>query len=83
MEPRYFAGELLFIDPHRPPTKGCFVVVQLKPESDGSPPFGFVKQFMSQDNEFVYLRQYNPENKIRIPTDHVVSIHRIVGSSED
>lgn len=83
MEPRYFAGELLFVDPHRPPTRNCFVVVQLKAETEGDTPHGFVKQFISRDENFVHLSQYNPEKDIKIPTNQIYMVHRIVGSSED
>src|SRR5262249_41688197 len=29
MVPRYYAGEILYVNPNRPPTRGCFVAVEL------------------------------------------------------
>lgn len=83
MEPRYYSGELVFVNPNRPPTRNSFVVVQIRPGAEGEPPLGFIKQFMRQNGKHLVLRQFNPDKEIQVPVEDVVSVHRIVGSSDD
>ncbi len=82
MEPRYFAGELLFIHPGRIPTKNCFVVVQLKNGTDGTHHSAMIKQFRSWNNDSLKLRQFNPDKDFEIPTEKIYAVHRVVMSSE-
>jgi SOS-response transcriptional repressor LexA len=76
MEPRYFAGEILYVNPNRPITKSCFVAVELQ---DGQ---GMIKQFVKRSDETVLLRQFNPPKDIRLPTREVKRMYRITGASE-
>jgi phage repressor protein C with HTH and peptisase S24 domain len=76
MEPRYFAGEILYVNPNRPLTRNCFVAVEL---SDGQ---GMIKQFVSRSDDYVLLRQFNPQKDIRLPAREVKRIYRITGSGE-
>jgi len=76
MEPRYFEGEMLYINPNKPVRKGCFVAVE---KNDGS---GLVKQFVSKNNDFLVLRQFNPAQELRIPLAEIKVIHRVVGAGE-
>src|SRR3954463_16500232 len=54
MEPRYYAGELLYVNPNRPLTRNCFVAVEL---NDGQ---GVIRQFIRRSDDEVVLRQFNP-----------------------
>ncbi|MFQ5534686.1 MAG: helix-turn-helix transcriptional regulator [Sphingomonadales bacterium] len=76
MEPRYFAGEYLYVNPNRPPARNCFVVVELV---DGQ---GLVKQFVRRDDATLHLRQFNPEKLLQFDNDQVKSVYYIVGASE-
>lgn len=76
MEPRYRALELLYVNPARPVTAGCYAVVQ---KANGE---ALVKRFRSRDDHAVVLEQLNPDSEIRIPAGEVTAIHRIVGSVE-
>ena len=76
MEPRYFAGELVYVNPNRPLTKGCFVAVEMK---DGQ---GLIKQFLKRSDEQVVLRQLNPPKDIRLHARDVKQLYRITGSAE-
>ena len=81
MEPRYFAGETVFVNPRQPISKGAFVVAQISgPESEA--PRAYVKRFVSQDSKRLRLEQYNPKKILEFPTAKVLSVHRIVMSSE-
>lgn len=82
MEPRYFPGEILYVHPVRPPTAGCFVLVQLKPKSDGDPPSALLKMFMKKTANKLVLRQFNPDRTFDVKLSDVVAMHRIVGSGE-
>jgi phage repressor protein C with HTH and peptisase S24 domain len=78
MEPRYRAGETVYVHPHLPVRAGDFVVVQLQPTEDGEPPAGYIKEFVSFDERRLRLRQYNPKKFILFPADTVGAVHRIV-----
>lgn len=79
MEPRYLAGETVYVHPHKPIRANDFVVIQLS-TGDGEAPHGFIKQFISRDAKRVKLRQFNPTKTVEFPASRVVSIHKIVGS---
>jgi SOS-response transcriptional repressor LexA len=76
MEPRYLRGEIVHVNPNRPLTSGCFVVVEL---ADGR---GMIKQFIKQDDRRVVLRQLKPEQQLVIARTEIARICRIVGSAE-
>ncbi|MFD2679050.1 S24 family peptidase [Camelimonas lactis] len=83
MEPRFRAGETVWINPHQPVRQGDDVVAQIldADEDDGSPPSAYVKRFVSRGSELV-LHQFNPPDgetyELRFPEQRVVSVHRIV-----
>ena len=77
MEPRYLKGEIVHVNPNRPLTTGCFVVVEL---ADGR---GMIKQFIKQDDKRVVLHQLKPEQQLVIPRAEIARICRIVGSAEN
>lgn len=76
MEPRYFAGEVLYVNPNRPVTKGCFVAVETTLGQ------ALIKQFVSRSDDLLVLAQFNPRKEIRLPTTEIKWMHRIVGSGE-
>lgn len=76
MEPRYFAGEVLYVNPNRPITRNCFVAVELQ---DGQ---GMIKQFLRRSDDQLVLRQFNPPKDLRLPSREVKRIYRITGASE-
>jgi len=84
MEPRYRAGETVYVHPHMPVRRGDFVVVQLKahPLEDDSEtndaPTGYVKEFVLFDDRRLKLRQFNPPRDIEFPKSEVISVHKIV-----
>jgi SOS-response transcriptional repressor LexA len=81
MEPRYFAGETVFINPRLPITRGAFVVAQIAAGEDNAP-HAYVKRFVSQDAKRLRLEQFNPHKYLDFPAAKVVSIHRIILSGE-
>jgi phage repressor protein C with HTH and peptisase S24 domain len=83
MEPRYFAGETVFVNPRLPIGKGAFVVAQISGGDEAEPHHAFIKRFVSQDSRRLRLEQYNPKKVIEFPTSKVVSVHRIIMSGEN
>jgi len=82
MEPRYFAGETVFVNPRLPISKGAFVVAQIAAGEDGAP-HAYVKRFVSQDARRLRLEQYHPKKVLEFPTARVVSVHRIIMAGEN
>ena len=76
MEPRYFAGEILYVNPNRPVSKNCFVAVELQ---DGR---GMIKQFLRRSDDQIVLHQFNPTKDIKLSVEEVKHIYRIVGAGE-
>jgi len=76
MEPRYFAGELLYVNPNRPLTKNCFVAVEL---ADGQ---GLIRQFLRRSEDEIVLRQFNPAKDVHLKAGNVRKIVRITGTAE-
>lgn len=80
MVPRYFPGETLHVHPGRAVVRGedTFVIVQLRPDTDGEPPRALVKQFSRQTADTLYLRQFNPATELEFPLEQVESLHLII-----
>ncbi len=76
MQPRYFAGELLYVNPNRPVTPNCFVAIEL---SDGR---GQVRQFLRRTHDGIFVRRFNPDQEQRLPAAEVKRMYRITGSAE-
>jgi phage repressor protein C with HTH and peptisase S24 domain len=77
MEPRYFAGEAVFVNPRLPVRRGDFVVAQIAAE-EGEPPHAYIKRFMARDARALRLEQFNPKKTLEFPVGRVVSVHRII-----
>lgn len=82
MEPRYFAGETVFVNPRLPVSRGAFVVAQISKGQEAEPR-AYVKRFVSQDAKRLRLEQYNPKKLLEFPISTVGAIHRIVMSGEN
>jgi phage repressor protein C with HTH and peptisase S24 domain len=80
MEPRYFAGEIVFVNPRLPVRPGDFVVAQFS--TGVNPPTVYVKRFRSRDHRRTLLEQFKPSKHLDLPASTTLSIHRIVWSTE-
>ncbi len=81
MEPRYYAGEVAQINPHRPCQPGNFVIVQT--ESQNGERDYLIKRLVRRTAKTVRLAQFNPDKEFDLPTAIVKAIHRIVGAQDD
>ncbi len=79
MYPRFKAGETVWVHPGKTARRGDDVIVQIKPsEDDGSPPWGYVKEYVGRQGNRLVLRQYNPPIEIQFDVDEVLTTHPIV-----
>jgi phage repressor protein C with HTH and peptisase S24 domain len=79
MVPRYKPGEVVHVNPYKPPVPGKDdVIVQLKPIGDEQPE-GFIKEFRGYRGNRLVLWQHNPPQEIEFPRQLVLSVHTIVG----
>ena len=79
MEPRYYAGEIVYLHPTRPPNPGDFVFLTVR-EPSFPAGVGYIRQFAGAD--LVSIRAYtiNPKREELIPRQAVIEIATIVGS---
>lgn len=81
MEPRFVAGETVWINPHEPVRSGNDVVVQLLTDEEYERE-SYIKKFISQSSKVLRLWQHNPDegetNEIEIDARRVFSVHKIV-----
>lgn len=83
MEPRYHAGEAVYVHPGQPPRIGDDVLVELYPEREGEAGAAMVKVLLARGPTKVKLKQYNPLNeRIEIEARKIKSIYRIIPYSE-
>jgi phage repressor protein C with HTH and peptisase S24 domain len=76
MEPRYFHGDRVHINPHKPVRAGRFVVI-VKHDNTA-----LVKQFVARSDNRYKLRQLNPKRDIEIPAADVQGCYLVVGSTD-
>ncbi|PZP58788.1 MAG: repressor protein C [Delftia acidovorans] len=82
MEPRFKAGETVWLNPELPVRTGDDVVVQLKQETDGDEMASYIKEFRSKSSRVLKLWQHNPEegepHELIFDMDKVFSVHKVV-----
>lgn len=84
MEPRYDAGDPIYVDPRRPPAVGDDVVVQLR-ACDGDDQrivCALIKRLVRRNGSTVELEQYNPHSSFTIDMNRIAVIHRVVPRRE-
>lgn len=82
MEPRFEAGNLLFVHPGRPVSPGCDVLIELHAEH-GETGHCMVKTLVRQTAGKYILKQYNPPRAdIEVPVDRVRHIYRVLRNEE-
>lgn len=77
MADRYYDGEIVYVDPHRRPKNGDFVVAQIRREP-GGPIEAFIKRMVRRDTEELVLEQLNPKETLTFPHTQVHAVHFIV-----
>lgn len=82
MEPRFFAGETVWVNPHLPVRAGDDVIAQILEDGEEHPVDSYIKQFVSKSSRALRLKQYNPDegesHNLEFDADKVFSVHKIV-----
>ena len=81
MEPKFSAGDLCFINPHRPPAIGDTVIIQIRPQTDGDPE-AYIKHLVRRTADKVIASQLNPEGTIEFKAPTVIAIHKVLSMNE-
>ncbi|HLY56366.1 MAG TPA: LexA family transcriptional regulator [Stellaceae bacterium] len=76
MTPRFRQGQLLHVNPYKPPQLGAGVVVTKADDAV------LIKEFVRMNGEKLQLRQYNPAGPVDLPLEAIRSVHTIVGLDE-
>lgn len=79
MEPRYYQGEVVYLDPNRPPNPGDFVMVTVK-EPNYPADIAYIRQYLGEDLVHVHLATLNPKRDHLIARQNLVGMATIVGS---
>lgn len=82
MYPKFEGGELIYINPSKPPSVGGYVVIKLKPNHDGDQPRCYLKRLVRRTAEKVICEQFNPAKEVSFPQAEIVSIHRVLTTAE-
>jgi transcriptional regulator with XRE-family HTH domain len=79
MEPRYYAGEIVYLNPNRPPNPGDFVFLTVR-EPSFPAAVGYIRQFAGADLVSVRVYTINPKREELFARQAVIEIATIVGS---
>lgn len=82
MEPRYFAGELVYVHPHKAVQPGNFAVIQMRPLYEGGAVRAMIKRLVRRTKEYIEVEQFNPPEVFKIPAGDVIALHRILSGDE-
>lgn len=81
MEPRFKAGETVWLNPNEPVRAGDDVVAQIL-GADEAQPESYIKEFRSKSSKVLRLWQHNPdegeEKELNFSSEKVFSVHKIV-----
>ena len=78
MEPRYQAGETVYIHPRMPVRRGDYVLVQVTEDGNHEAVMGYIKRLVQIDDKRIIVEQLNPEKELSFPRSRVKSVHKIV-----
>ncbi len=82
MEPVYEAGDLIYVDPHRPPWPGRDVVIQLRTLAPDGEMRCFLKRLVKRSGTQWRVKQFNPEKEIVLDDRDVAAIHLVLKNHE-
>jgi phage repressor protein C with HTH and peptisase S24 domain len=82
MEPVYEAGDLVYVDPHRPPTAGRDVVIQLAAKTPGGDERYFLKRLVRRSGSKWRLKQFNPEKEFVLDDKEIRAVHLVLKNNE-
>lgn len=81
MSPKFEPGELVYVNPHRKPLPGDYVVVQ-EPDSNNGEPRAFIKKLVRVTGTKVHTVQFNPPTTIDFVVRPGLRIHKVMLSND-
>ena len=82
MEPVYETGDLVYVDPHRPPQAGRDVVIQLVAKTAAGEERCFLKRLVRRSGGKWRVKQFNPEKEFVFDEKDVVAVHLVLKNHE-
>lgn len=82
MEPAYEAGDLVYVDPHRPPKAGRDIVIQLAAKAAGGEQRYFLKRLVRRSGSKWRVKQFNPEKEFVLDDRDIAAVHLVLKNSE-
>lgn len=82
MVPRYDPGDLVFLNPSRPPRAGDYVVIEMFAEEPGQAGQAYIKRLRAVTPNAYVAEQFNPPLSIEYPIAKVRQIIRIIPTAE-
>jgi SOS-response transcriptional repressor LexA len=80
MEPQYFSGDLIFVNPNRPARIGDIVVVQVADSEDGVE--GTLGIYKKRTETAVVIGKRNPVADVEIKRNGRMEIHKVLSNNE-
>lgn len=81
MEPQYFPGDLIYVNPNKPVKAGDAVVIQCKNhQEDGHE--GTIGIYMKRNEQHVTIHKHNPNADINILRETIISMHKVLTINE-
>jgi phage repressor protein C with HTH and peptisase S24 domain len=82
MEPVYEAGDLIYVDSHRPPRAGRDVVIQLVAKGPAGEERYFLKRLVRRSGNKWRVKQFNPEKEFVLDDKDVRAVHLVLKNQE-
>jgi phage repressor protein C with HTH and peptisase S24 domain len=82
MEPVYEAGDLVYVDPHRPPKAGRDIVIQLAAKAPNGEERCFLKRLVRRSGGKWRVKQFNPEKEFVFDEKDVAAVHLVLKNHE-
>jgi phage repressor protein C with HTH and peptisase S24 domain len=82
MEPAYERGDLVYVDPHRPPQAGRDVVIQLVARARTGEERCFLKRLVRRSGGKWRVKQFNPEKEFVFDEKDVAAVHLVLKNHE-
>jgi phage repressor protein C with HTH and peptisase S24 domain len=82
MEPVYETGDLVYVDPHRPPQAGRDVVIQLAARTAAGEERCFLKRLVRRSGGKWRVKQFNPEKEFAFDEKDVAAVHLVLKNHE-
>lgn len=81
MEPQFFPGDLIYINPHKPPRIGDAIVVQTRISSD-RPMEATIGILIKRTETHIVIRKHNPTAEVQLLRNGETMVHKILTMNE-